>query len=152
MSDFIEVQPQEREMIHLSYSAQLKNIISTLRNDHNEIKRQLWILRMLDSRRDWVDYATARNRAAELEALIDRHIHDEESKLLYTFAEATGREKVSAETIAAVFEQHKLILAAFKDLHTHSIQESNWSSIEELERIVSAHIKEEDDRIFPLFA
>ncbi len=68
------------------------------------------------------------------------------------FTEISGGEKLSDEAIAAEFRQHKLITAAFKDLHdsTHSMAESRWSSIEELDRIVSAHIKEEDDRIFPV--
>jgi hypothetical protein len=130
-----------------------KNLISTLRSDHNELKRQLWILRMLDSRKDWQDHETARNREIELEVLLKKHIYDEESKLLAIFTETSGGEKLSDEAIAAEFRQNKLIIAAFKDLHdsTHSMAESRWSSIEELDRIVSVHIKEEDDRIFPLF-
>jgi len=139
-------------MIQLPYSRQSKNLISTLRKDHNEIKRQLWILQLLDSRRDRQDYEMARNRAAELEVLIERHIHNEESKLPYIFTEATGREKLSDENIAAMFHRHKLILAALKDLHnsTQSMQGSSWSSIEELDRIISAHIKEEEGLIFPV--
>ena len=129
-----------------------KKLISTLRSDHNEIKRQLWILRMLDSRKDWQDYETARNRAIELEAMLKKHIYDEESKLPVVFAEISGGEKLSDEAIASEFQQHKLITEAFKDLHdsTHSMAESRWSSIEELDKIISVHIKEEDDRIFPL--
>ncbi len=129
-----------------------KKLISTLRSDHNEIKRQLWILRMLDSRKDWQDYETARNRAIELEAMLKKHIYDEESKLPVVFAEISGGEKLSDEAITSEFQQHKLITEAFKDLHdsTHSMAESRWSSIEELDKIISVHIKEEDDRIFPL--
>ena len=139
-------------MIYYSHTTRFENLICTIKKDHNEIKRQLWVLRMLDLRRDWQDYETARNRAEELEALIKRHIHEEESKLPLTFTEVSEGERLPDEIMAAVFQQHKLILAAFEDFEksTHSMQESRWSSIEELDRIIAAHIKDEDDRVFPL--
>jgi len=132
--------------------SEAKNLFSTLRNDHNEIKRRLWILRMLDSRKDWQDYETARNRAFELEALLEKHIYNEESKLPVIFTKISREEKLSDEAIDAEFQQNKLIIAAFKDLHDsrHSMAESRWSGIEELDKIISVLIKEEDDRIFPL--
>ncbi|MGI0090448.1 MAG: hemerythrin domain-containing protein [Nitrososphaerales archaeon] len=155
MADSSEILGEEMEMIHnLPRSARFETLISALRNDHSEIMRQLWILRMLTSREGWEDYETARNRALELETFLKRHISDEKSIILLMLTEISeGEEEKVSEDITAVFHQHKLIFAVFADIHNsfpESGSENRWVSLQKLDKIVSAHIKEEEDKIFPL--
>ena len=74
--------------------------------------------------------------------------------MILTQISERGGKLLDDEAIATEFQQHKLIIAAFKNLRRladSSVPESQrWSGIEELERIVSAHMKEEDDVLFPL--
>ena len=55
---------------NISSLPSFKNLISTMRNDHIEIKRQLWIVRMLVFRRDWADCEPTRDRLIELGGLL----------------------------------------------------------------------------------
>jgi hypothetical protein len=46
--------------------------------DHNEIRRQLWILRMLVSKGEREDYEVAETRSVELQALLGSHFVKED--------------------------------------------------------------------------
>ena len=147
---------EEREInSHLPLSTRLESLISALTTEHVEIKRQLWIIRMLVWRKDWPDLETTQDRTLWLGRLLERHFFEEESKLLVilTHIWGTGEKLSQDETLVGEFQRHKVILGAFKDLDSsaHSLPESQrWSLIEELERMISSHVKEEEDVLFPL--
>ena len=140
------------EIVQRTSSTRCRDLITALTTDHKEIMHQLWVLSMIISREDWPDYKTAVDLADELETSIKKHASDEESRLLLISTEISENvEERASEAIAVVFQQHKLILAAFKNLPklSESLSNNYWKAFHKLVELISTHIREEEDKIFP---
>jgi hypothetical protein len=56
------------------------NKVIAFEREHAELLRQEWILRMLNSRRDWCDGEAIRYQLAELEAILRHHLQTEQER------------------------------------------------------------------------
>ena len=66
----------------------VSELIKELREEHGEIRRQEWILKMLVTHGD---YQFAQNRAAELQIFLGQHFLKEEAGLRYILAHGENR-------------------------------------------------------------
>ncbi len=133
-------------MMRLSRPLRLKNVIVALENDHEEIRRQLLILRMQILRSD---YEGTEKRAMDLEGFLRQHCIDEESRVLKALTEVCGSRE--AAEAAVVFQQHQetSVLLGKMQHSSQSSPEKYLSDFLRLEKILTDHMKEEEEHIFP---
>jgi len=100
----------------------MKDTIVRLKNDHEEIRRQLWILRMLVSR---ADYELALNRALDLQVFLDSHFATEESRAReilagpsagYPSSSAGSPDLFGERFLEAMIGKHRSTSESFKEI------------------------------------
>jgi hypothetical protein len=147
-------------MIRLERELRLTDLIVALKNDHREIRRQLWILHILVSRGD---YEVAEKRTIELQTLLGAHFAKEESRVRDVlsgtpsfssfFASLNTSSFNNGNVIESAIQNHKLMSNSFKEIYesaTISSREEKLSVFEKFERVLLHCIEEEEDRdLFP---
>ncbi len=132
----------------------VKYLISTLKSQHAEIKRQLWIIHMLFLRRHWADCEPTRDRVLDFEHLIRAYFEEEESTLQILLPLISLREALDEQVLVSEFREHKRILGSFEKLrnaaYSLQLESQLWSNIEEIESDCSIHMKQEEEVLFPL--
>ena len=114
-------------MIQLERELRLTDLIVALKNDHREIRRQLWVLRMLVSRGD---YDLVEKRTIELQTLLVAHFAKEESRVrdVHASSPSFSSSSVSADTstfskgdvIESAIQKHKAMSDSFKKTYGSS--------------------------------
>ena len=109
------------KMTYLERGSRLRDPRATLKNNHNEIRRQLWILGMLVSRGD---YDLAEKRILELWTFLDSHFAREESRvreivtvspsLSSSINESTTTSEV--QIVESLVREHRAISDSFKQV------------------------------------
>jgi len=134
-------------MMRLERDLHLADLISTLKSDHKEIRRQLWILRMLISRGD--DEVT-NDRAAELFTFLGSHFLREESNLRDILP---CRGEKQEDGLWKLIQKHKVMGEAFQEIPqiTRLLRgEAKLSAFYDFERTLLEYLKEEEEEdLFP---
>ena len=134
-------------MMRLERDLQLADLISTLKNDHKEIRRQLWILRLLMSRGD---NELTNDRAVELLTFLGSHFLREESNLRDILP---CRAEKQEDGLWKLIQKHKAMREAFQEIPritTLSPEEAKLSAFYDFERNLLQYLREEEEKdLFP---
>ncbi len=117
-----------------------KRLIGVLGRDHNELLRQIWILRMLISRGEWSDSETIYRRVIELEGHLEEHFRIEMSGIQEIFVETRTRERF--EDLDAFTTKGSALIALIERIN--SLIPPSDETLRDLERSLCQHAKEEE--------
>ena len=123
-----------------------EKFVSSLFDAHRDIRTHLDAIGAA-LKRGGMDNAITTLR--ELREILDRHVVDEEARILKVLIDAHGRE--GARDAIRTMQQHRLVHKLVNDMQAKapaSIQEASRLHAE-LVRILEDHFKAEEDRIFP---
>ncbi len=134
----------------------LADLIEVLKNDHEEIRRQLWILDMLVSRGD---YELTANRADELHTFLGSHFVREKSRVhdilacgSFSSFPNTPSALIRNEegVIVTMIQKHKMMSGAFGKIHEITsmslTREEKSLLFDNFERTILDCLKEEEDK------
>jgi hypothetical protein len=152
-----EIWGERMGIMELERDLRLKDLIVSLKNDHKEIRRQLWILRMLISRGD---YEVAEKRTLELHTFLGSHFVKEESRARDVLAcrpsfsssfcnTTTATFRKEDEVIESMAQKHKAMSDPFKEIHritTFLTREEKLSVFDNFERTLLDCLKEEEEK------
>jgi len=145
-------------MVQLEFDLALRDLIAGLSNDRTEIRRQLWILRMLMSRGD---FDLAEKRTMELRTILDAHFAREESRVrdLMTVSPSFSSSDNDSTTplhreqfIESLIQKHKAMSDSFKEMQRLTIFSTDverLSYFDKFERTLFDCLSQEDSVVFP---
>jgi hypothetical protein len=150
----------QRGIMGLERDSRLADLIVSLKNDHKEIRRQLWILRMLVIRGDLWDYEVAEKRTVELHTFLGSHFVREESRARDILAcrssfsssfsnSTTATFRKEDEVIESMIQKHKAMSDPFKEIRritTFLTREEKLSVFDNFEMTLLDCLKEEEDK------
>jgi len=150
-------------MMQLERELRLKDLIAALKNDHEEIRRRIWILHTLVSRGTDADFNIVEKRTIELGTLLGAHFAKEESRTRDVLAasQSISYSSISDNTIAfsksgvvgSTIQKHKAMADSFREIYGLAAvltREEKLSVFEKFERVLLLYLKEEEDKdLFP---
>jgi hypothetical protein len=145
------------KMERLEWDLRLNDLIIALKNDHEEIRRQIWILRMLVSRADY-DLVEAR-ALLQLKQFMDLHFKKEESGVrdvvtacaASSSSAATNIVSSDAKIIDSLIREHKVISNSFngiRDLTKLPSEAEKLSCFDRFESTILNCLELEDTDVF----
>jgi hypothetical protein len=123
-----------------------KRLIGVLERDHNELLRQIWILRMLISRGEWSDSETIYRRVVELQGHLEEHFRIEASSIQEIFVETCKRERF--EDLNAFTTKGRTLTVLIE--HIDGLLPPKDETLRALERSLCQHAKEEEKYLLSL--
>jgi hypothetical protein len=123
-----------------------KRLRGALERDHNELLWQIWILRMLISRREWSDSETIYNRAIELEGHLEEHFRVETSGIHEIFVKTRKGERF--EDLSAFTMKSRTLTALIECIN--SLLPPSDETLRALERSLCQHAKEVETYLLSL--
>ncbi len=150
-------------MMQLERELRLKDLIAALKNDHEEIRRRIWILQTLVSSGTDADFDIVEKRTVELGTLLGAHFAKEESRTRDVLA---GSQSVSfssisdnntafskSDVVESTIQKHKAMSDSFREIYGLAAvltREEKLSAFEKFERVLLLYLKEEEDKdLFP---
>ena len=114
-------------MMQLERELRLKDLIAALKNDHEEIRRRIWILQTLVSSGTDADFDIVEKRTVELGTLLGAHFAKEESRTRDVLA---GSQSVSfssisdnntafskSDVVESTIQKHKAMSDSFREIY-----------------------------------
>ena len=123
-----------------------KRLKGALERDHNEILRQIWILRMLISRGQWYDSETIYRRAIELVNHLEEHFRSEVSGIQEILMETGTRKRF--DNLNAFTTKDRTLIALIERIN--SLLPPTDETLRVLERSLCQHAKEEETYMLSL--
>ncbi len=122
-------------MTQIERNLRLDDLIIALKSEHEEMRRQLWVLRMLAYR---ADYDLVGKRALELGTFLNSHFAREESRTRDILAGARGSSLPSDNS--AAFQEDELLRVVIRE---HKVMSDSLKEIQGL-----AEFSSEAERLF----
>jgi hypothetical protein len=119
-----------------------RRLTIALEQDHKELLRQVWILRMLILHGDRYDNETIENRLIELESFLEKHSRNE----TYEIREILAETRPSLSTMND--ERLTAVVASINNLLSWT--GGSYMAFQELERSLSQHAKDVEDLLLSL--
>lgn len=124
------------------------SIIARLKGEHAEVAT---MMKAILSKKDSVDVADVRERNRVFEVIREKltaHAKAEEAVVYPSFERADGPEL--KEEVEHSVDDHHRIESLIEELHTMDAGAAGWMPMfEELHELVTAHVQEEENVVFP---
>ncbi len=134
--------------MNLKEDFRTKILIEGLRSDHKELARQAWVLRMLYLHAAWSDGEMIHNRMIELEGFLNKHLHDEESRILEILSDMFPKKGAAGEYRASIRNHKSLFALASRICNLPPSADEWFQSFQEFEKVLEEHANDEDKYIF----